>query len=272
MAEHIRRGEFHLGYPADALQDLHRVLEARSLPLGEVHLARITRNDSFTVRPHTGKEHLHLCNRGVLRFVQDDEGAFEGAAAHVGEGSDLDRAGLLVTAELLGGQQLGEAVVDRAKVRGNLFLQVTGQESQGFARLDCRAYKANAFGLMALEACDSKRHREEGLAGTGRAFRKDDIVFPDRLHQFGLGRRLRGDGNAEAVPEYGGVRDSFTQFPHLRSKKPFHVGSRKHVTIPGRHLELVQHRKDAFDIGVLARLDGKTRQAGLYLNAKTALQ
>lgn len=59
------------------------------LPSGQVGLRQIARYDHPAPLAQTGEKHLHLFARGVLRFVQDDEGARERSAAHVGEGARL---------------------------------------------------------------------------------------------------------------------------------------------------------------------------------------
>ena len=100
----------------------------------------------------------------------------------------------------------------------------------------------------------------------------EDVVLFDRIHQFGLCRRLGCNGNAKAVAEHRGVGNGHIQVADLGPQQARHVGGREDLAVACGHLELVEHRKDAFDVGALERLDGKARQAGLYLNAKTALQ
>ena len=99
-----------------------------------------------------------------------------------------------------------------------------------------------------------------------------NVVLFDRLHQFGLCRRLGCNGNAKAVAEHRGVGNGHIQVADLGPQQARHVGGREDLAVACGHLELVEHRKHAFDVGALERLYGKARQAGLYLNAKTALQ
>ena len=84
---------------------------------------------------------------------------------------------------------------------------------------------------------------------------ENDIVLFDRFYEFRLGSRLGGHGHAIAVPEHRGVGNGFAQIPDLGSEKTFHVAGGQNVTVPGGHLEPVQHRKDSRHIGPLQGLD-----------------
>ena len=61
-------------------------------PLGQVDLGDVAGDHGLGADADAGEEHLHLLGRRVLRFVEDDEGVVEGAAAHEGQRCDLDRA------------------------------------------------------------------------------------------------------------------------------------------------------------------------------------
>src|SRR2546422_962745 len=47
----------------------------------QIDLGFVPGNDRLRTVPQSRQEHQHLFRRGILRFVQDDEGAVEGAAA-----------------------------------------------------------------------------------------------------------------------------------------------------------------------------------------------
>ena len=95
--------------------------------------------DHTGVLAHAGEEHLHLRRRGVLRLVEDDVGAAQRPAAHVGQGRDLDLAGLDPLLQLALGQHVLQRVVERPHVGIDLLLEVARQEAQALAGLDRRA-------------------------------------------------------------------------------------------------------------------------------------
>jgi len=103
---------------------------SRPLCLGtrEVDLGDVAGHDHARVLAEAGEEHHHLLGRGVLRLVEHDEGAREGAAAHVGERGDLDDALLGQPGHVLGIEHVAERVVERAKIRQNFFAEVAGRK------------------------------------------------------------------------------------------------------------------------------------------------
>ena len=157
-----------------------------------------------------GEHHLHLLGARVLRLVEDDEAVVEGAAAHVRERRDLDGAALEQRCGLLGVHHVVERVVERAQVRIDLLGERAGQEAERLARFDRRTREDDAADLLALERLDGHRHREVGLAGTGRADAEGDGVLADRvdvaLLTCGLGPdRLALVGEDDVAVQRGGA-------------------------------------------------------------------
>ena len=64
--------------------------EPRFTAVGKIDLGRISRDDAFGFGPKPSEKHKHLFCGGILTFVEDDEGSIQGAAAHIGEGSDFE--------------------------------------------------------------------------------------------------------------------------------------------------------------------------------------
>ena len=77
-------------------------------------------------------------------------------------------------------------------------MSVPGQESEPLARLDGRAGQDDPLDLLALQRLHGLRHREVGLAGSGRADAEDDRVLVDRVDVVLLAERLRADALAAA--------------------------------------------------------------------------
>jgi hypothetical protein len=170
-----------------------RVHEARGLPLGEVDLGHVARDDGLGAEADAREEHLHLLGRGVLRLVEDHERVVERAPAHEGERCDLDGSPLEGAHHLVVAHEVVERVVQRPQIRIDLLRQVARQEPQLLARLDRRARQHDALHGVALERVDRGRDREEGLARPCGSDAEGDIECAHRLQILGLARRARGE-------------------------------------------------------------------------------
>ncbi|KAG1232001.1 hypothetical protein G6F68_019156 [Rhizopus microsporus] len=112
--------------------------QAAVLAARQVHLRRVAGDHGLAAEADPRQEHLHLFRRGVLGFIQDNEGMVQRAAAHVGQRGDLDRLLFEQALHLLDAHQSVERVIQRAQIRGDFLGQVAGQESQPFASFDGR--------------------------------------------------------------------------------------------------------------------------------------
>ena len=122
-----------------------RVTSRRPLaPAGQVDLRDVAGDDHLRSEAEAREEHLHLLGRGVLRLVEHDERVVEGAAAHVRERRDLDRARREELRHHLGVHHLVERVVERPQVRVDLVGERAGQEPEPLARLDGRTGQDDA--------------------------------------------------------------------------------------------------------------------------------
>ena len=169
MADHVGGGEADGAETIDALQLAYRIGQpAHPIAAGNVDLPRIAADYHPAVLAEAGEEHLHLLARGVLRFVEDDEGIRQRAAAHEGDRRDLDFARGQPPLDLFGRHAIVERVVQRAQVGIDLFLHVTGQEAQLFARFHRRTRKDQALHAAGDQLRHRLRHREVGLARSRR--------------------------------------------------------------------------------------------------------
>jgi hypothetical protein len=157
-------------------------------PLGQIDLRHVAGDDRLGTDADAGEEHLHLFRRGVLRFVENDEGVVQRAAAHVGQRGDLDglRSSIFHTVET---HQVVQRVVQRAQIGIDLLRQIAGQEAEALAGLDRRAGEHDALHQFAFEGVDRAGYGEIGLAGAGRTNAEGDVVFLDVLKVFDLSRR-----------------------------------------------------------------------------------
>ena len=114
--------------------------------------------------------------RRVLRFVEDDDGIVECAAAHKGKRGDLYDVRVEVFLEFAGRYHLFECVVERLQVRVDLLFHVAGQETELFARFDGGAAKDDFFYLFVLQRADSKGYACECLSRTGRPDSEEHVA------------------------------------------------------------------------------------------------
>src|SRR4029077_6608001 len=161
----------------------------------QIDLGDVAGDDDLGPEAETGQEHLHLLGARVLRLVEDHEGIVERPAAHEGQRRHLDGAALEVGVDLLGIEHVVERVEERSQIRIDLRLDVAGKEAQPLARLDRRPSEDHAADVAAREGGGGHRHRQEGLAGAGRADTEGDRVAADRVDVLllidGLGRDPR---------------------------------------------------------------------------------
>src|SRR6185312_7850406 len=161
--------------------------------IGEIHLVRVAADDHPAAHSEAGQKHFHLQRRGVLRFVEDDEGVVERATAHEGERRDLDLARGNPALDLLGRQHVVERIVERAEIGIDLLLHIAGEEAEPLAGLDRRAREDQSIDASADQLRHRLRDREIGLTGSRGAEAEDHLVAGERFHIRSLHRRARDD-------------------------------------------------------------------------------
>ena len=115
----------------DAFQLAHSIGEtAHAAAARNVDLPWVSANDHAAILAEAGKKHLHLFARGVLRFVEDDEGIGQRASAHEGDRRNLDLSACQPPLDLFGRHAIVERIVKRAQVGIDLLFHVAGQEAQ----------------------------------------------------------------------------------------------------------------------------------------------
>src|SRR5437899_3105854 len=193
MTDHVAAGKLDDGNAVHISQSVMGLDQPGMFMRRQVDLRLITRHDGFRTVAQAGKEHEHLFDCGVLRFVQDDKRVVQRASAHIGEGRDLDGASLHVFLDLLSREHVVERVVERAEIGRDFFVKVAGQKTERFAGLDGRAGQNDPRSLFVLERLRGHGHREVGLAGAGRADAERHIVLADCLEVFLLTDGLWSD-------------------------------------------------------------------------------
>jgi len=99
---------------------------------GPIALFQVASDDHLGGLSKPRGQHEHLVGRGVLHFVGDDEGALEGAAAHVGQGRDFDGPRVQHGIDVLLGIELGQDVEYGACPRIHFANEIAGQKADVF--------------------------------------------------------------------------------------------------------------------------------------------
>src|SRR4051812_37684626 len=185
----------------DGGEDLADHHEPRALVAREVDLRDVAGDDHLRVEAQAREEHLHLLGARVLRLVEDHERVVERAPAHEGQRRHLDDVALEVGGHLVGVDHVVQRVEQRPQVRIDLGHQVAGQEAQPLPGLDRGAGEDDPVDLAAAQRRGGHGHRQEGLAGAGRADSEGDRVAPDRVDVALLVDRLGGDPRRAMAPD-----------------------------------------------------------------------
>src|SRR5262249_61561275 len=101
VTDDVLVGELDERDAVDRREDLAHLDQAGCLLARQVDLGHVPGHDHLRAEAEPGQEHLHLFRRRVLCLVEDHEAVVEGAPAHEGKRSHLDRAALHVGVESL---------------------------------------------------------------------------------------------------------------------------------------------------------------------------
>ena len=109
------------------------------LSRGQVGLCQISRYHCFGVEAKTGKEHLHLLGRCVLRLIEDYEAIVKCPSSHISQRgyfySTLFKMPLIVFRS----HHLVHSVVQGAEIWIYLALKISGEKAKLLSCLDGRA-------------------------------------------------------------------------------------------------------------------------------------
>ena len=103
--------------PGHILERLQGLAQARAFVRWEIDLGAVTGHDTLRARADSGQKHEHLLGRGVLRFIENDEGVTQRAAAHVGERCNLDRLARDVTLQFFRLEHVVQRIVKGPQIR-----------------------------------------------------------------------------------------------------------------------------------------------------------
>ena len=117
-----------------------------------------------------------------MGFIQNDKTVIQRSAAHIGKGRHLNGAALLVLLEGFRTQHIIQRIVKRAKVGGNLILQISRQKAQALPCLNSGAGQNDPIHRSLTKSGNRCRHSQIGLARTGRANANGDRIGLDRPH------------------------------------------------------------------------------------------
>ena len=119
--------------PAVSFKRLQRFDQAGTLVRRQIDLRHVAGHYAFGMRTHSRQQHEHLFRGRVLRFIENDEGVAQGAAAHVRERRDLDDLPRDQSLDLFRIKHVAQCIVKRTQIRRDLFLKIAGQKSERFA-------------------------------------------------------------------------------------------------------------------------------------------
>src|SRR4051812_108604 len=92
MADDIAFSKLNNGDALNAVQNANSFDEAGAFVTGQIDLRGVAGDDSLRAMAKAGEEHEHLFGGAILRFVQDDKGLIQGAAAHVSKRGDFQNS------------------------------------------------------------------------------------------------------------------------------------------------------------------------------------
>ena len=186
------------------------------MAFGQVDLAHISCNYGFGAKADAGEEHFHLLRRGVLCFVENDEGVVQGAPAHKGKGGDFKGGAFECFLYLLEAHKLVERVVQGAQVGVDFLHQVTRQKAQSLACFYCGAGEHNALHSATLKGIYSAGYSKPGFACACRAYAKGDVVagYALQVHALGGGARAQVAAAGGKLGIFGGQGRIITRGEH----------------------------------------------------------
>ena len=183
MADNVGSGEANGAETIDTFQLTHCIGEAaHPVAARNVDLPWVSANDHAAILAEAGKKHLHLFARGVLRFIEDDEGVGQCASAHEGDRRNLDLTGSQPPLNLFGRHAVVKRVVERTQIGIDFFLHIAGQEAELFTGFHRRPGQDQALDAAIDQLRHRLRHCEIGLACSCRAESEDDIVAHQAAH------------------------------------------------------------------------------------------
>ena len=164
--------------------------QAAALALRQVNLRHISRNNRLRAIPDTGQKHFHLGGRGILGLVKNDKGVIQRTASHISQRRYLDEAFLHIFREAVRPHDLIEGIVQRAKIRVYLALQVSRKKSQLLPCFNRRTSQNNTIHFIRLKCCNCLCHRKICLSGSRRSYTKYDHLIGNHINIFLLSHRF----------------------------------------------------------------------------------
>src|SRR5579859_541803 len=177
----------------DFAANFERFDEAAAFAGRQIDLRGVAGDDGFGVETEARQKHFHLFAGGVLRFVENDEGVVERAAAHEGERRDFDDSLFDEGFEFVGVEHFVKRVVKRTHVWIDFFLERAGKEAELFAGFNGGPRENDAVHLFGEERADGHGDGEIGFARAARADAEDHVVRFDLVHVMFLRGVFRHD-------------------------------------------------------------------------------
>ena len=188
MAHHVFAAEFAKFDAAHIGEHAPRLDKAAFGATRQVNLGDIAGDHRLGAKSDAREEHFHLLGRGVLRFVEDDEGVVKRASPHVGERRHFNGVTLEHLADLVKAHQIVECVVEWAQIRIDFLRQVARQKAEALTGFDGGAHENDALYRIAFELVHGAGDSQIGLARARRSDGKADVVLENRFEVGALAR------------------------------------------------------------------------------------
>src|SRR5450830_456541 len=188
MTHYVTAGETREGNAAHLMQHLQGIYEAALLTMVQVNLRDVAGDHGLAAETDAGEKHFHLFRRGVLSFIEDDEGMIERTSAHISQRRDFNGLFFKQSLGTVKTEQIVQRVIQRAQIRIDLLRQIARQKTQSFTSFYRWPRQHNALHGVALESIDGASHRQISLAGAGRADAEGDVMLQNRIEVLTLMR------------------------------------------------------------------------------------
>ena len=141
----------------------------------QITLVQIASNNHFAAFTDTGRQHEHLCRRGVLHFICNNPGILECTSTHKSERNNLNNTFFRHPLNFFCRIGFSESIENRTRPWVHLRLQSTRQKPNFFVNRNDGSGHHNLIDFAETQCFDSGITRQHGFSGTGRTNGNNNI-------------------------------------------------------------------------------------------------
>ncbi len=193
MPHHVFVREVNKFDPFDSSQNPLNFDQTRDFVFREVNLGDVPCDHGLGTKAQSGQKHLHLFRACILSLIEDDEGIVQGSAPHKCQWSHFDHTLLHKLRSSIKIHHVMKGVVERAKVRIDLLVDIPWEKPQLLASFHSRPGQDDSFNFLFHKKSHCHGHGEIGLSRPSRSNANDQIVFPDGIDVSFLSKALWSD-------------------------------------------------------------------------------